>query len=263
MKETAEIILPINSGNPHLMLCGISDIGCVRETNEDNIYFNSIETIRSFKDEDILLIVADGMGGRKGGEVASKMAVDCLLTARSHFGSDVGKSLVKAFREANRQVYRAARRNRALNGMGTTCTALVIRKNLAYCAHVGDSRIYLLRGDAIYRMTEDHTILTEKKKKKTNQTMEGDQLEEASVLTRAVGIGNSLQVDTWPHGFPVKPKDRFLLCTDGLTDLVYDEEIKDTMMAFPLDEVCRRLVQMAKQRGGFDNISIAAAFIGI
>jgi protein phosphatase len=262
MKNTAEVILPTESGNPHLMLCGISDIGCVRETNEDNIYFNSIETVRNLPDEDILLIVADGMGGHNGGEVASKMVVDCLLKAHPSFGADVGKAFIKTFIKANRQVYRAARRNRSLTGMGTTCTALLVREKQAYCAHVGDSRIYLLRDGVIYRMTEDHTVLTEKRKKRSNQTSVGNQQEESSVLTRALGINCSVEIDTWPQAFPIKPNDRFLLCTDGLTDLVDDKEIKDTMTAFPLDEVCRRLVQLAKQRGGFDNISITAAFIG-
>ena len=99
-------------------------------------------------------------------------------------------------------------------------------------------------------MTEDHTVLTENRKNARNQTLVDDPEVESSLLTRALGTYRSVKVDTWAHGFPIKYNDRFLLCTDGFTDLVEDEEIKNVMMSFPLDQACHRLVELAKQRGG-------------
>jgi PPM family protein phosphatase len=261
MKETVEINLPAGIDNFTVMIYGISDIGCMRENNEDAIYFDSPEPSEKHSDKDYLLLIADGMGGHNGGEVASKLAVDHVCSARRGFGNNVHKSLAKAFMEANRQIYRNAGKDSSLSGMGTTCTAILIRKKNAYCAHIGDSRVYLIRNSSIYRMTEDHTVLTENRKKPENRTSFNDPELEASLLTRALGIHYSVKIDTWSHGFPVRPKDRFLLCTDGLTDLVNDEDIKNVIMSYPLNEACHGLIKLAKQRGGYDNISMVALFV--
>lgn len=260
MKDTVEIVQPISVGNSLFGVYGLSDAGCVRKNNEDTIYFDCPESFRNNDYEDILLLIADGMGGHNAGEVASKLVVDHVRSVRTQFGNDLHKSLSKAFTEANRAVYRAAQRDSSLNGMGTTCTAVIVCKGYAYCAHVGDSRVYLLRDGAIYRMTEDHTVLAENRKNARAQAPVDDQEVESSLLTRAVGTYRSVTVDTWSHGLPIKHNDRFLLCTDGLTDLVNDNEINSIMMSFPLDEACYRMLELAKQRGGHDNISMIAVF---
>jgi PPM family protein phosphatase len=260
MKGTVEIIQPANVDNFIVTVCGISDIGCIRENNEDAIYFSYPEPSDNQHTKDYLMVIADGMGGHNGGEVASKLAIHHIYSAYVRFGKDLHKSLEKAFLEANRSIYNIAQADSFLSGMGTTCTALVVRKRKVYCAHVGDSRVYLLRNNSIYRMTQDHTVLTENKKKPENEKSLNDPELKGSLLTRALGINSSIQIDTWPKGFPVKPQDRFLLCTDGLTDLVYDEEIKNVIMFNPLNEACHSLIELAKHRGGYDNISMIALF---
>jgi PPM family protein phosphatase len=261
MKATVEGIPPANVDNSIVTIYGISDIGCSRETNEDAVYFDSSEPLNNQHNKDYLLVIADGIGGHNGGEVASKLAVHHVYSARLRFGNDVHQSLTKAFIEANRAIFNTARINSSLSGMGTTCTALLMRKGEMYCAHVGDSRAYLLRQNSLYRMTEDHTVLAENRKYPENKKSLNDPDLESSLLTRALGIYHSVKIDTWSHGFPVRPKDLFLLCTDGLTDLVNDEDIKNIIIRYPLNEACLSLINLAKQKGGYDNISIIALVV--
>ncbi len=261
MKSKAEVILPTSTDNSIVTIYGISDVGCIRENNEDAVYFDSPEPSNNQHSKDYLMVIADGMGGHNGGEVASKLAVHHIYSARFRVGNDVNESLIKAFMDANRAIYNIAQADPSLKGMGTTCTALLMRKKKAYCAHIGDSRIYLLRNGSIYRMTEDHTVLAENSKKTESEKKLNDPVLESSLLTRALGIYQSVRIDTWSHGLPVKPNDCFLLCTDGLTDLVDDEDIKNAIMFYPLNVACQRLIQLARQRGGFDNISIIALFV--
>jgi PPM family protein phosphatase len=261
MKGTVEGIPAATLDNFLVKIYGISDIGCTKENNEDAIYFDSSEPLNNQRNKDYLLVIADGIEGHNGGEVASKLAVHHIYSARVRFGNDVHQSLTKAFIEANRAIYNTAQINSSLSGMGTTCTALLMRKEKVYCAHVGNSRAYLLRNASIYRMTEDHTVLEENRKKSKKEKSLNDLELESNLLTRALGIYSSVKVDTWSHGFPVRPKDLFLLCTDGLTDLVNDEDIKDVIMSYPLNEACHSLIKLAKQKGGYDNISIIALFV--
>jgi protein phosphatase len=262
MKETVETFILTSVDNSTTTIYGISDVGCVRENNEDSIYFDSPESLDHNMRNDYMMVIADGMGGHKGGEVASKCAVDHLCSARLGFGNELHGSLVKAFKEANREIYRIAQKDASLSGMGTTCTTLLINGENAYCAHVGDSRAYLIRNSAIYRMTEDHTVLAESGKNHENKKSPNDSAFESSLLTRALGTFPTIKVDTWNHGLPIQKNDNFVLCTDGLSDLVHDEEINHIIMSFPLDGACHRLVKMAKNRGGHDNISIVAVSIG-
>jgi protein phosphatase len=261
MKETVETAIATRIDNSSSSVYGISDVGCVRENNEDSIYYDPPESMNHNMRNDYMMAIADGMGGHNGGEVASKCAVDHLRSARPGFGNELHGSLVKAFVEASRKIYHIAQQDASLRGMGTTCTALLINGQYAYCAHVGDSRVYLIRNSAIYRMTEDHTVLAESGKNHENETSRNDPAFESSLLTRALGTFPSIKVDTWKHGLPIQKNDNFVLCTDGLSDLVQDEEIKHIIMSFPLDEACHRLVKMAKNRGGHDNISIVATSI--
>jgi PPM family protein phosphatase len=261
MKAIVEGIPTANIDNSVVTIDGISDIGCTRENNEDAIYFDSPEPLNNQQNKEYLLIIADGISGHNGGEVASKLAVHHVYSARIRFGNDVHQSLTKAFIDANRAIYNTARINSSLSGMGTTCTALLMKKGKAYCAHVGDSRAYLLRNNSLYRMTEDHTVLAENKKNPENRKSLNDPDLESSLLTRALGINPSVKIDIWSHGFPVRPKDLFLLCTDGLTDLVNDEELKNILMLYPLTKACHSLIKLAKQKGGYDNISMIALFV--
>ena len=245
-----------------ILIDGYSDVGCLRENNEDVIYWGSEQiTNTKITKEIIVLLVADGMGGHNAGEIASSMARDHIRTVYKFWKKDPHRALIKVFTEANRKIYRTASRHKEYANMGTTCTALLIFNDCAYCAHVGDSRLYLIRDTSIYRMTEDHTIRNELQREGyiANDDVSNSALE-TSLITRALGISKSIKVDTWANGFPVRVKDKFLLCTDGLTDMLSDDEIKQAILNNSGRIACNKLINKAKERGGYDNISAVFAY---
>lgn len=260
-KNTREYLVSGQTNKFELRLDGISDVGCLRKNNEDTIYWKIKEKADDKNNFESLLLVADGMGGHNAGEIASGIAKEHISTAYKYWKKTPHKTLIKVFTEANRKIFRAARRNKEYASMGTTCTALVITNDFAYCAHVGDSRVYLIRGTSIYKMTEDHTIRTalEKEGLINSNTPVSDI--ETSVITRAMGIHKTIKVDTWKHGFPVQLSDKFLLCSDGLTDMLSDDEIKLLVLQNSWKTVCSELVNKAKERGGYDNISVIIAYL--
>lgn len=217
-----------------------TDTGLVRDHNED-----------AFLVEAPLFAVADGMGGHKGGEVASRIALQTMEESR---GSD-DVALAEAVREANRAVLDAAAGDRDLSGMGTTLTALVAKDDGIDLAHVGDSRAYLLRDGALRQLTEDHTLVH-------RMVQEGRLTEEEakihphrSILTRALGVESDIQVDG--AAVQIEPGDRVLLCSDGLTSMVPDERIHHVLEEHPdPQEASAALVRVANEAGGQDNITV-------
>jgi protein phosphatase len=234
-----------------------SDPGCVREINED-----SIRIIRPTTDEELsrrgmLAVVCDGMGGHEGGEIASRLAVEAIV---KRFEGDEGEPpplLPKALQLANRAIFESAERNLKLRGMGTTCTALLLRGGLAYAAHVGDSRLYLIRGDEIFLMTEDHSAVMELVRRGVISRDEARHHPDKNVISRALGSHREVDVASWPQPFAVLPGDAFLLCSDGLHDLVTDETILATVRGTHPQVACDRLITLAREAGGHDNISVA------
>jgi protein phosphatase len=201
-------------------------------------------------------LVADGMGGHAAGEVASNMAVHIIERVYYQSVAEPHQALQKAFCKANRQIYRTARRHPGYQGMGTTCTGLVLKGGAAYCAHVGDSRLYLVRGDAIYLMTEDHSVVMQMLRHGLITQEQARQHADKNIILRALGTHSQVAVSTWGQPFPVKAHDRFILCTDGLSDLVQDEEIKAVALAAEPPTACDQLIALAKRRGGYDNITV-------
>ena len=217
-----------------------SDIGQVREGNED-----------SYLVEQPLYVVADGMGGHRGGEVASELAIE---TIQALFLKREG-SLVTQVEEANRRVFERSQSDRNVAGMGTTLTAALVDGSRVQLAHVGDSRAYLFRDHELTILTEDHTLVH-------RMVMAGEITEEEaevhphrSILTRALGVDGRIQVDEL--AIDVRPGDRILLCTDGLTGMVSEEQIGTILDSTPGDAqgAVERLIAEANRAGGVDNIT--------
>jgi protein phosphatase len=203
----------------------------------------------------ILALVADGMGGHATGDVASELAISTI--SRAYFENDAppAAALAAAFRAANRAIYAAAQKQLRLSGMGTTCTALVIHAGLAFSAQVGDSRLYLVRGDEIYLMSEDHSAVMEMVRRGLLTAEDARRHADKNILLRALGVRPQVDVAMWQAPFPVRAGDCFVLCSDGLYDLVMDDEIKRVVTEHAPQPACARLIALAKERGGHDNIT--------
>jgi len=234
----------------------LSDVGCVREVNEDSIRVVRPTNPNELTKRGILVAVADGMGGHNAGEIASRLAVEVVVQRYADETQDPGNALAQSIEQANRIIVDAASKDARYTGMGTTCTALLLRGGLAYCAHVGDSRLYLVRGNDILLMTEDHSAVMDMVKRGTITAEEARHHPDKSVIVRALGARADVEVATWEKPLSVRPGDTFLICSDGLYDVVEDNELFDAMRGVSPQLACERLVELARQRGGPDNITV-------
>jgi serine/threonine protein phosphatase PrpC len=240
---------------------GLSDAGRVREHNEDTIG----------TDADIgLVALADGMGGYKAGEVASGIAVRTLmsllkdaveredLTRRDDQSglSRPGILLRDAIHRANKIIYQTARSQTNCEGMGTTVVAGLFFDDTLTIAHVGDSRMYRMRGGELSQVTQDHSLLQELVARGFYTPEEAQRAAAKNYVTRALGVEPTVEVDVTE--IPVQKGDVFLLCSDGLSDMVEDEDIQLTISTFGanLETLARQLVLLGNDNGGRDNISI-------
>lgn len=235
----------------------LSDTGCLRETNEDCGRYTRPGDSALLESRGWLAVVADGMGGHVAGEVASNLAVDVITRVYYSDPGDARTALQRAFLEANRRIYESALRDGSLKGMGTTCTALALRNDSALYLHVGDSRLYLVRGGDIYLMTEDHSAVMEMVKHGLMSAAEARRHPDKNIILRALGSHPEIELTTWQKPLPVQEGDCFVLCSDGLYDLVEDEEIKQVTLTQNPHAACKMLISMAKERGGHDNITVA------
>jgi serine/threonine protein phosphatase PrpC len=234
-----------------------TDVGCHRELNEDcgRIIQPGDSGLLATKGR--LVIVADGMGGHSAGEVASGMAVEVIGRVYYDDPGEPISSLKTAFHKANQEIHESSLRDESRGGMGTTCTALVLRNGSAVAAHVGDSRLYLVRDDQIYLMTEDHSAVMEMVKRGMLTLADARHHPDKNVILRALGSHPRVEVTTWEEPLPVRDGDRFLLCSDGLYDLVEDNEIMSAVLSGGPQGACESLISLAKDRGGYDNITVA------
>lgn len=233
-----------------------TDRGCVRETNEDNGRHFVPNDPSKLASKGTLTIVADGMGGHASGEVASRMAVEEISDLYYGSGGGAAEALRHAFEEANRRIHAASEGDAELRGMGTTCTALVIRGGEALAAHVGDSRLYMLRDSRLYQLTEDHSAVMEMVRHGIITADEARVHADKNVILRALGTAPEVAVSMWERPMPVRPGDKYLLCSDGLCDLVKDSELEEALASDDINATCEELVALAKQRGGHDNITV-------
>jgi len=229
-------------------VAGQSDVGCVRANNEDNFGYDCRYGI---------YVVCDGMGGEAAGEVASKIAVDSVLG----YCRQVAKTslpalnvLAGALHLANRQIRSAAAQNPDHRGMGSTIVALLVEDRTCSVAHVGDSRIYLLRKGTIQQLTNDHSLVMEHVRRGLMTLEQAQRSELQHIILRALGTEETVQPDL--SDLVAEPGDALLLATDGLTRHLSDERIlKIVGNASSCEQACAQLIEAAKQDGGEDNIT--------
>jgi len=207
----------------------------------------------------VLIVVADGMGGHSAGEVASRLAVETMSRRYYDSDGDPGQALREALDTANRAVFEKAGSDPRLAGMGTTCTAVAVRGSDAFCAHVGDSRLHLVRGGAIYQLTEDHSAVRDMVARGIISAAEARRHADRNVLLRAVGTHDHVEGTFWAEPLALRDGDILVACTDGLHDLVDAEEMRVEVEAAPPAVACDHLVALARERGGHDNITVAVA----
>jgi len=200
-----------------------------------------------------LFAVADGMGGARGGEIASRVAATAL--GESVDGSGEAR-VVALIQEANRQVYERAREDSDASGMGTTITVAIFEDGIVSIGHVGDSRAYLIRDRNVDQLTEDHSLVAELVRTGRLSPEEAETHPQRSVITRALGTDPDVDVDSF--AVEAKPGDVFLICSDGLTSMVDDETILDVVERnrAELDEAAKELIAAANRNGGEDNITV-------
>src|SRR5256885_6335817 len=221
----------------------VTDVGRQRQGNEDN-----------FLEQAPLFAVADGMGGARAGEVASKIAVDKLGASGPSDGSPE-QHLADVTREANREIYKMAQSDSALAGMGTTLTAALVTDREVAIGHVGDSRLYRFRDGELERLTQDHSLVEEFVRQGKLTPEEAENHPQRSIITRALGPEPDGDVGTYTHAG--RDGDVYLLCSDGLTGMVPEKRIAEILgEARPLDEAAHRLVEEANANGGKDNITV-------
>lgn len=247
-----------------ILITGITDEGLVRDHNEDTIG-SDIELG--------LLVLADGMGGHKGGEVASAIAVDTILQELRDSLPDItpgntddntgfsleSMAVESAIKSANLKIYEAAQNNSKYEGMGTTVVVLLFYDNRLTVAHVGDSRLYRTRENLLEQMTRDHTLLQELVDRGLYTRKEANESLNKNLVTRAVGVNPEVDVDLLEE--IALAGDTYLLCSDGLTDMIADDLIEDIQLNYrdDLDKMNTELIKQAKDHGGKDNVSVMLA----
>ncbi len=235
-----------------------TDCGRVREMNQDYVEVRAPSDYE--RDENgYLFLVADGMGGHRAGEVASRLAVRAVADeyyATDSLIAEPAAALAHAVEVANNVVFHEANQNCCQAGMGTTITAGVIQGRTLYLANVGDSRGYLIRGGQAVQITQDHTWVAQQVRDGKMSVDQARDSQYASLLTRALGIEELVQVDLFSR--ELHEGDVILLCSDGLTRYVDDDELPEQVSTQALEPAVSRLISLANERGGGDNISVVA-----
>ncbi|HEV2720865.1 MAG TPA: Stp1/IreP family PP2C-type Ser/Thr phosphatase [Thermoanaerobaculia bacterium] len=238
-----------------------TDVGLVRSENQDFGTYTTPSEERESHPGGRLFLVADGMGGHRGGATASRLAGETVKA--QYLGSeddDIGAALRDALARANARIFTEAQANPDLRGMGTTTSALVVRSNNAWFAHVGDSRIYLIRDGAIKQLTEDHSLVASMVREGLLTSTEAENHPRRNVLQRSMGVGEDVEIDV-RGPFPVQEGDIFILCSDGLHGLVKEPELLEIATTLPLESAANEYVRRALDRGAPDNVTVIVARI--
>lgn len=246
-----------HTGSPlgNIIYSAGTDVGMRREENQDSYGIISGDRFR-------LHIVADGMGGVQGGAVASNLAISTIENLLKNRGDCSQVEFLKAAHAANEAIHIRGKDDPALAGMGTTLVALLFTPGAMFVAHVGDSRAYLIRSGEISQLTEDHTLVQELVRSGAITEEQAQHHPVSHMLTRSMGPSPQIEVDCelFPGG--VKPKDMFLLCSDGLYNLVKPSEIADIVSTNSTDDAVQMLIDLANERGGTDNITVLIVSVG-
>lgn len=233
-----------------------TDVGKVRTENQD---FGSVTTPDAAPDGR-LMIVADGMGGHRGGATASRLAAETVkeefVTGETADPTDV---LRKALTNANARIFSEAQSNPDLRGMGTTTSALLVRGGRGWFAHVGDSRIYLVRGGEMQQLTDDHSLVASMVREGLLTTQEAENHPRRNVLQRSMGVSEEVEIDV-RGPLELQEGDTFVICSDGLHGVVKEDEIRQ-VAALPVDDAAEELVRRALDKGAPDNVTVIVARI--
>ncbi len=225
-----------------------TDVGCVRDGNEDAV------RVVELPDGAVVATLCDGMGGHAAGEVASDLAVRTITEHAARLDSSA--ALVAAVDAANQSIRRAMHRDRALIGMGTTCVVLRLHGQTALCAHVGDSRAYLVRDAGIYRLTEDHSHVRGLVRDGTLAERDARHHPDKNVILRALGPADRVEATTFAAPLQLRQGDRFLLSSDGLHDLADDQDFLPALAIDDPESACGALIALARDRGAPDNVTV-------
>jgi PPM family protein phosphatase len=242
---------------PGIELANLTDIGCERTENEDSFCYAEPESDEELLKRGRLVVIADGMGGQEGGQIASGIAVD---TVREIFlngpAGDPAAALEAAYLSAHLAIQNYAREHPDVAGMGTTCTSAVLHDGHLTYGHVGDSRLYLLRGGTIGRLTRDQSYVQHMVEIGVISPEEAATHPSRNILTSALGAAANVEADFAEAPIRLESADVLLFCTDGLHGQVSDDEMLAAASENSPREACVKLVELAKSRGGPDNITI-------
>ena len=229
----------------------ITDVGMVRQVNQDYV-FTTGKPLGILQN---LFVVADGMGGHQAGDYASKCTVEVMIKeiAKSE-GEDIERVLVKAIKAANREIIKEASGDEHLKGMGTTVVAATVKEQMLYFANVGDSRLYII-GDTIEQITEDHSLVQEMVRLGKMDEESARNHPNKNIITRAIGTSEDVKIDIFER--QIHADEYIVLCSDGLTNMVEDSVILEVLHGTgSLADKTERLVELANQNGGRDNITV-------
>ncbi len=235
-----------------------TDVGKVRSENQDFGTLTTPEEESGSHPGGRLLIVADGMGGHRGGATASRLAGETVKA--QYLGSETGDipaALRDAVARANARIFHEAQSNPDLRGMGTTTSALAVREGRGWFAHVGDSRIYLVRNDEIRQLTEDHSLVASMVREGLLTTQEAENHPRRNVLQRSLGVGEEVEIDI-RGPLDLQEGDTFVLCSDGLHGVVKEDELKE-IAKLPIEEAADQFIKRALERGAPDNVTVIVA----
>lgn len=242
---------------PGVEVSGQSDIGCQRENNEDSFGYFEPEDDEQFLHKGRLAIVADGMGGYEGGQEASHLAVETVSTFyRDRNGGDPQQALNEALLAAHDRVREYGFAHPRLRGMGTTCTAIALVGYALHYAHVGDTRLYLIRDGQITQITRDHSYVGRLVESGIISREEAEKHPQRNILTAALGTSTELIMDSPGHPETLQSRDALVVCSDGLWGQVQDSEILAAVANQSPEAAGRALIDLARERGGPDNITV-------
>ena len=250
--------MPVDVTNPKpgLEAASLTDVGLQRANNEDSYLYWEPQPEEEFRRKGRLAIVADGMGGYEGGQEASRLAVETVRFVYDREFNDPQTSLSTGLQTAHDAILRYALEHPEFNGMGTTCTALAIVDRQLSFAHIGDSRLYLIRGEATTRLTRDHSYVGRLVENGIVRSEDAESHPQRHILTAALGSGHELTPDVPEEPIPLMDGDLLILCTDGLWSVIGEQQLSRIAQASAPAEACRKLVEAALQRGAPDNVTV-------
>ncbi len=239
----------------------LSHMGLVRSNNEDKVAFVLPKDGDREASHGAILLVADGMGGHAAGEIASQIATEIVCKRYYSDHAPVAEVLARCFSEANDAIRSGSLAHPDYAGMGTTCTVIAIRNGLAYLGHVGDSRAYLGRDGALHQISPDHTLVAQLVQAGSLTQEEADVHPDRNVIVKALGTRSEVEPTIWTEGLPVRVGDVFVLCSDGLSDLVDSAAINAAIIGQSPFDACESLIAAALRAGGYDNVSVGVFVI--